>query len=156
MFPVVEWSDLGVTATFDAQGERAGEAAAAVVVFARHSEGFVLAEIPGRGWCTPSGHINPGETDLDAARRETREEIGAELEDLRPIGHFILQDGSGGRSDAPAFVGRVSAFGHLPPGSEARGVRVVALCDLPRVYYRWDELLERVFAFAEQCLAAAP
>lgn len=147
---------MGVTASFDVNVGAPGDVSETVVVFARHTEGFVLAEIPGRGWCTPSGHIEPGETHLEAALRETREEIGAALQDARPIGRFLLTDARGRQTSAPAYAGRVEAFGHLPPGSEARGVRVAAVEELPRIYYRWDALLEKVFAYAEQCLAATP
>ena len=156
VYPVVEWSDLGVTATFEEDAGGGSNAATTVVVFARHPGGFVLAAIPGRGWCTPSGHIEPHETHLDAALRETREEIGAELRDVRIIGRFLLTNSSGVRSAAIAFVGRVDTFGDLPAHTEATAVRVVPPEDLPSVYYRWDELLSRVFAYAERLLAAIP
>jgi len=119
-----------------------------VIVFARNGEGFVLGDVKGRGWCTPSGRIEAGETTIDAAMRETREEIGASLRDPRLIGHYILRYDNGTTSRLPAFVGFAEDMRALPRGSESRGVRTIALQDLPHHYYRWDDLLARVFSYA--------
>jgi 8-oxo-dGTP diphosphatase len=120
----------------------------AVVVFIGCGEGFVLGDIPERGWCVPSGRLEAGETPEMAARRETREEIGAEPENLRTIGYYILTNEE--RHYVPAFVGKVHSYGNIPPGSESRGARCFRREELPHIYWRWDPLLERMFEYAEQ------
>lgn len=47
----------------------------------------------GQGWCGPGGHIEPGETPLDAIRREAKEEFGISLSSLRYVGNC------GGKTD---------------------------------------------------------
>lgn len=145
-FPVARWGDALVK--FTPGFELPAEVAAAVVVFAIHRDGFVLADIPGRGWCVPSGRSEPGEAPLETAIRETAEEIGADIQDPRLVGVYELRDG-GITRHVPAFVGRVEELGPLPAGSESRGVRVVQREDLPEIYWLWDNLMERMFHYAQ-------
>ena len=49
----------------------------------------------------------------------------------------------------PALYGAVERLGTRPE-SESGGVRSASLEELPGVYYRWDPLLEAVFAWAER------
>src|SRR5258708_10679652 len=78
-FPIVYWDFMDRWATFEpCESLHEGVLVKAVVVFAWFEGGFVLANIVGRGWCTPSGRVEPGETLPQTAIRETREETGAE------------------------------------------------------------------------------
>jgi 8-oxo-dGTP pyrophosphatase MutT (NUDIX family) len=118
------------------------------VIFAIHEDGFILADIPDRGWTTPSGRLEPGETALEAAVRETWEEIGAWLENPVEIGFYELVGPGGDTTCAAAFVGEVSEFGAIPEGSESLGARVATLAELSQLYWRWDPLLEAIFNYA--------
>lgn len=51
-------------------------AAGAVVVAPRDRRILVLHEVREDRWCFPKGHVEPGESLLEAARREVREECG--------------------------------------------------------------------------------
>lgn len=146
-FPTVRWDDL--EATFQPEPLPAGYGFPfAIVVFARHGDGFVMADIPERGWITPSGRLEPGETPLQTAIRETWEEVGGELKQAVEIGYYTLMRTNGEILFAPAYVGWVREFGRLPANTESRGTRLATLAELPSIYWRWDELLEAMFKYA--------
>jgi 8-oxo-dGTP diphosphatase len=147
LFPKVDWD--GGFATFTPTSS-VDEIAApyAVVIVALHDGGLLLADIPDRGWCTPSGRVEPGESSLVAAHRELMEETGATAESLIPVGYFRFESPRAGIRDVPTFVCQVAECCPIPEGSESLGICVVSLSELPASYYRWDELLEVVFAYA--------
>nr|WP_309686188.1 NUDIX domain-containing protein [Armatimonas sp.] len=58
-FPTVIWRKE--RATFAAYASD-GFPMPAALVFPFYGDKIVLAEIPGRGWCIPSGRLEPGET----------------------------------------------------------------------------------------------
>jgi ADP-ribose pyrophosphatase YjhB (NUDIX family) len=78
------------------------ESAGGVVV---NPEGRVLlVSQHGTSWSLPKGHLEAGETPLEAARREIREESGvSRLELVRPLGsysrHRLGADGGEDRSE---------------------------------------------------------
>lgn len=53
----------------------------------------VLVRHRDRAWEFPGGHAEPGEDVEATARREAREEAGAELADLRAVGYYVLPTG---------------------------------------------------------------
>lgn len=66
------------------------------------ASGFILAHVKGDaprylllqssrhgGWGFPKGHSDPGETELETARRETLEETG--IAEVRPIDGFVYR-----------------------------------------------------------------
>ena len=126
------------------------------LVFAFYGDKIVLAEIPGRGWCIPSGRIEAGETPEQTARREAFEEAGATLSRVVPLGYFVFTDSEKRTVRyAPAFVGEVVGLGELPEESESQGRFLANLEDVAGLYYAWDELLAAVFdAAAEARLPA--
>jgi 8-oxo-dGTP diphosphatase len=152
-FPERLWS--GRRASFEADSAAPpGEAPRAVIVFARASCGYVLADIAGRGWTVPSGHIEPGEAPEDAAVRETLEEVGAAISAPVRIGRYVLVDPDGSRLEFPTFVAFVQRTGAIPSGSESRRARCFRLEEIPAVYWFWDDLLESVFRYADARLDA--
>jgi 8-oxo-dGTP diphosphatase len=53
------------------------------------------AGLPRGGWWSlPSGRIEPGESGAEAVRRETREELGIEVEPLREVWRCASDDGA--------------------------------------------------------------
>jgi 8-oxo-dGTP diphosphatase len=144
-FPQAVWGQSSVSF---APGEDVPAQFAAVVVFAIHEDGFVLANIHGRGWCVPSGRPEGGETALETAIRETAEEVGAALRDPILIGVYTLREPGGSIRHVPAFVGQVDVLGPLPEGTESRGVRVANRDELPQLYWLWDDLMAQMFDYA--------
>lgn len=51
---------------------------------------LLLAMNQRRGLETPGGHIDPGETAMEAAIREAHEETGCRVEDVKPIGYLRM------------------------------------------------------------------
>jgi len=144
-FPSVSW--FGDMATFVPGPPGPCERPWAVVVFVICGGRFVLADVP-RGWCTPSGRVEPDEGAEDAARRETLEETGAEIVALRRIGAFVVQqDGRRVRS-AAVFLARAETLGPLPAGTESNGAGLFARDEIPHVYWHWDTLMASMFDYA--------
>ncbi len=125
-----------------------GASCYAVIVFAWHECGWVLADIPDRGWCVPSGRIEAGETPEETAIRETFEEIGSIIKHPQYFGYYRFTLADGITTLLPTFYSAVSSYGNLPIGTESMGVRIVSLDELPQVYWRWDKLLATVFRIA--------
>lgn len=63
------------------------------VICARYQGKWVFCQHKARNtWELPGGHIEPGETALEAARRELYEETGATEWEIAPVGIYKLYD----------------------------------------------------------------
>lgn len=114
---------------------------------------YLLAHIRGRGYCVPSGRIEPGEAPAAAARREAYEESGAVLNHLHLLGHYLLEPCSVAEPkpcSAPVFLAQAARLEPLSPDSESQGVRWAHLQEMPALYYDWSPLIEAVFRYAEE------
>lgn len=114
-------------------------------MIALHDDGSIqLAANKRRGSEVPGGHVEDGETLLEAALRETMEEIGCEVDDVVPIGYLRMTS----MGDVPDdydyphpvgyqqfFAGRISKQHEYVPNDE---------CDFPirqsAPHYRKQEL----------------
>jgi 8-oxo-dGTP diphosphatase len=149
-FPTVQWKREMATFIADVPPDD-GLLEPAALVFPFYGDRIVLADIATRGWCIPSGHIEPGETAEEAVRREAYEEAGAVLSEVVYIGYFLLTDiKTDVQRRAPTFIGAVKGLSAVPAGSESRGMQLVNSEDVAGLYFSWDDLLAAVFVYAEE------
>lgn len=150
-FPTVLWKREAATFVASDEPPTAGDGIPepAALVFPFYGDRIVLADIVTRGWCIPSGHIEPGETAEQAVRREALEEAGAQLGAVSYIGYFLLTDtATRAVRRAPTFIASVRGISSLPEGTESRGMQLVNQEDVAGLYFAWDDLLAAVFSYA--------
>lgn len=135
-------------ATFEPVDENGDIRPWAVVVFVVEDGRFLISRVP-RGWCTPSGRVEQGESPEEAAVREVHEETGARLADLRKLGRFVVRFPDGRRDAAFVYLGHVARMDPIPAGSEASATAWFGVEELPRVYWHWDPLMEAMFQYAK-------
>ena len=93
-----------------------------VVVMSKYQGKILLSRHRDRTtWETQGGHIAPGETPLEAARRERYEESGALDFDIRPVFDYWAGDEKGSAS-GQVFAAKIRTLGPLP-NSEMAEVR---------------------------------
>lgn len=124
------------------------------LVFPWQGEKVLLCNIGDRGWCIPSGRVEPFETSLDAVKREAREEAGAEIECVQYIGCYKICE-KGEVRWADVYVAKVASLGEISMPEESLGRQFVTMDQLPTVYYDWNELTKCVFEHAQQVILRA-
>lgn len=133
--------------TFHPAPFRAPLRAFAAIVFPWRGREALLCDIVGRGWCVPSGIVEPGETSEQAARREAIEEAGAIVGDLQYVGCYRITE----RGDvrwADCFTALVPELVEIGIIAESRARKFVAMEELPQIYYAWNPLIKLVFEHA--------
>lgn len=85
-----------------------------VVIIARYRGKWILCKHKKRDtWETAGGHIELGETPLDAAKRELFEETGAVSFDIKPIFDYWTKDEIS-RANGMVFYAEIKKMGDLP------------------------------------------
>lgn len=123
----------------------------AALVFPFQGEQVLICDIEDRGWCIPSGRVEPDETSCQAVMREAIEEGGISLGGCQYIGCYQIRDRDCSRNEvrwADCFAAEVIGWQDLPPGFESRGRKLVNLEQLPEIYHLWNPLTELVFNHA--------
>lgn len=145
-FPTGKWGNKQLT--FHPAPMRPPFRPFAALVFAWQDEKALICKIPRRGWCIPSGRVEPFESGAEAARREALEEGGALLDEIRYIGCYQIADKRNSLW-AEAFTASISEFIDIPPESESEERRLVTPAELPDCYHFWDPLTQAVFEYSK-------
>ena len=90
-----------------------------VMVFSRYQGKYLLSRHKERTtWETQGGHIEPGETPLQAAKRELFEESGAIRYQIEPLFDCRAEDARG-EANGVVFLAEIEELGPLPQSEMA-------------------------------------
>lgn len=123
----------------------------AVLVFPWMDKNILLCNIGDRGWCIPSGRVEPNEESAAAAQREAIEEAGAVLEEIQYLGCYRISERTEVRW-AEVFVASVADLVEIGCPEESLGRKVVTMEELPEIYHQWNPLIEEVFRYSREVL----
>ena len=123
---------------------RAPLRAFAALVFPWRDDQVLICNIEDRGWCVPSGRVEPNECSLQAAIREAKEEAGADLKDIHYIGCYRVSQRDEVRW-VDIYAANVVGLTDLDPQFESIGRKFVTLDELPEIYHLWNPLTESLF-----------
>lgn len=115
---------------------------------------ILICNIEDRGWCIPSGRVEPHETSAEAARREAVEEAGAVLGDLQYIGCYKIAERREERW-ADVYAAPVAELVDIGLPAESLGRRFVDPSEMPEVYHIWNSLTEQVLLHSMEVLSRA-
>ncbi len=94
-----------------------------VVVISRMNGEYLFSRHKNRTtWETQGGHIEPGETPLEAAKRELWEESGAQEFTIEPLCDYYATDDIGAASGV-VFKAEIASLGRIPENSEMAETR---------------------------------
>ncbi len=123
----------------------------AVLVFPWKGDEVLLCNICDRGWCIPSGRVEPYENPCDAVRREADEEAGAILEHVQYLGAYRITERSEVRW-AEVYAAVVAGLKEIGMQEESLGRQFVAKGDVESVYHSWNPLIEALFEHSHGCV----
>lgn len=128
---------------------RAPLRAFAGLVFAWKDDKVLICDIDGRGWCIPSGRVEPYENSLEAVCREALEEGGALLGCVQYLGCYRISEKREVRW-ADCFAATVCDLVEITRKDESRGRKLVTVEELPTLYHLWNPLTERLFELSRE------
>lgn len=132
------------TLEFNPAPFRAPLRAFAALVFPWLDDQVLICDIEDRGWCIPSGRVEPGESSLDAAVREAQEEAGADLKEIHYIGCYRVTQRDEVRW-LDVYAANVEGLHDLDPQFESTDRKYVTMEELPEIYHLWNPMTEAVF-----------
>ena len=124
-----------------------------VVIFTRYQEKWVFCFHKSRkSYEPPGGHVEIGETPIEAAKRELYEETGIKDCRITPLWdyEYIWENGEG-RNNGRAFYAEVNSLGELP---ESEMDHIVLSDDVPENCTYETENLKRQLSSAERTMKA--
>ncbi|MBL8049516.1 MAG: NUDIX domain-containing protein [Chthonomonas sp.] len=122
------------------------------LVFCWQNDQVLVCDICDRGWCIPSGRVEPDESSCQAAHREALEEAGALLDEPMYIGCYRISEKTEIRW-ADVFVADIKELVEITMPEESRGRKLVSLEELPDIYHLWTPLTEQLFHHSRDVLA---
>lgn len=108
---------------------------------------MLVCNIADRGWCIPSGRVEPFEDSMHTAMREAHEEAGAILEHLQYIGCYQITERREVRW-ADVYAASIERLTDIGLPEESLDRKFCRIDELPEMYHLWNELTERVFIHA--------
>ncbi|TFD99490.1 NUDIX hydrolase [Jeotgalibacillus salarius] len=156
----VKWGEATVKLSWTESGELPDEKSiTSVHGFCFHKGQVMLVNLNHRGWDIPGGHVDEGETPLQAFQREVMEE-GYVEGDCRMIG-YITVDHHENEHWNPAgrypqvgyqvfFRMDITALHSFASEYEATGRKFVGVHELPEMYDGWNEIYEGALKSAER------
>lgn len=139
------------TLTFYAAPFRAPIRAFAALVFPWQADKVLVCNIADRGWCVPSGRVEPFEESMITAQREALEEAGAILDHIQYIGCYLIAERREIRW-ADVYAASVRELTQISKPEESLDRKFVTIEQLPEDYHLWNELTERVFQYSYEVL----
>ncbi len=151
-FPVVYWGvDKSTRAQFaptDKISENLIVSSCMVCVFNKNGE--VLLSKPARGWGLPGGHLEPGETPEECAKREVYEETLVNIENLRLIGTWKIEKvfESEQNRKYPAktqqllFVASLDRVDEFVPSHESSDRKLVPIDEIEQYHHNFSSIAE--------------
>jgi 8-oxo-dGTP diphosphatase len=120
-----------------------------VSIISKHNGKWILCYHREReSWEAPGGHVEEGETPLQAAKRELYEETGATDFDIIPVWDYEIVNVNNGRT----YFASIRAFDKLPENSEMEKIDFFETLT-GNVTYNRDEMIE-TFEKAEKIASA--
>ncbi|MBI5707750.1 MAG: NUDIX domain-containing protein [Armatimonadetes bacterium] len=128
---------------------RAPLRAFAGLLFAWSEDRVLICDICDRGWCIPSGRVEPDEDSREAVIREALEEGGAIVSQVQYIGCYQICERQEVRW-ADCYAGTIDDLVEITVPAESRGRQLVLAHELPAVYHQWNELTSKVFDYSRE------
>ena len=107
----------------------------------------------GQRWYLPAGRVEPGETLVEGAIRETLEESGVEVK-IESVIRFEHSPKLTGARVRVIFLARMVG-GKPGPTADSLDARFVSFDELALLELRWREVID-IFSFVNRCESHAP